>query len=218
MSTSGKAFFIDLTKCDACRGCQVSCAQWHDLGAIKTKQVGTHQNPPELNYICYKTVHFKEKKYDGKLQWLFFPEQCRHCFDAPCQMQADSELEGAIYTDETTGAVIYTEKTKEVDYEGVRGACPYDVPRQDPTTKVLSKCDLCVDRIHNNMVPSCVKTCHSGAMNYGSYDEMRALAQKRLEEVQKESHPQAVLGDPDAVRIIYLFPYNPKDYFAYAVS
>ena len=212
-----KGFFIDLSRCDACRGCQVACEQWHNQGTIPTKQTGSEQNPPDLNYECYKIVRFEEKVYNNKFEWLFFPEQCRHCFDAPCQAQADLELEGAIITDPATGIVIYTEKTKEIDFEAVREACPYNIPRQDPKTKLISKCDLCFDRIQNNMVPACVQTCHSGCMNYGSYNEMLKLANKRLEEVKKD-YPQAVLGNPDAVHIIYLFPFPPHDYYEYAVA
>ena len=113
--------------------------------------------------------------------------------------------------------MIYTEKTKELDFEAVREACPYNIPRQDPKTKLISKCDLCFDRVQNNMVPACVQTCHSGCMNYGSYKEMLALANKRLEEVKKD-YPQAVLSNPDAVHIIYLFPFPPHDYYEYAVA
>ena len=57
----GMAFFIDLTLCTACRGCQIACKQWKKLPAEKTKNTGSHTNPPDLSYITYKTVHFIEK-------------------------------------------------------------------------------------------------------------------------------------------------------------
>ena len=34
--------------------------------------------------MTYKLVRMSEEVIDGKLHWLFFPDQCRHCIDAPC--------------------------------------------------------------------------------------------------------------------------------------
>ena len=43
------ARLIDVSKCTACRGCQVACKQWNGLPAEHTKQTGTYENPPELS-------------------------------------------------------------------------------------------------------------------------------------------------------------------------
>ena len=103
-----KAFFIDTTLCTACRACQVACKQWHDLPAEKTKNLGTYQNPADLSFDTYKLVRMNEEVIGGRLQWLFFPEQCRHCVEAPCLETAGDE--GAIYQD-PSGAIIYTAQT-----------------------------------------------------------------------------------------------------------
>ena len=55
-----KTFLCDTTKCSACRGCQLACKEWHELPANATKQVGTHQNPPDLNPYNLKIVRFHE--------------------------------------------------------------------------------------------------------------------------------------------------------------
>ena len=51
-----KAFFIDTTRCTACRGCQIACKEWNELKPNSTLQQGTHQNPPDLNPNNYKLV------------------------------------------------------------------------------------------------------------------------------------------------------------------
>ncbi|HDQ40335.1 MAG TPA: formate dehydrogenase, partial [Desulfonatronum sp.] len=103
----GKTFFIDLTKCTACRGCQVACKQWKKLPAEETRNWGSHQNPKDLSYNTLKLVRFTEVVEDGKLKnWLFFPEQCRHCVNPPCKMVADNYDPRAILQDPLTGAVI----------------------------------------------------------------------------------------------------------------
>ena len=55
-----KAFLIDTSKCIGCRGCQVACKQWNQLGVQVTTQTGTHQNPPDLSATCYKLVRFND--------------------------------------------------------------------------------------------------------------------------------------------------------------
>ena len=79
-----KSIFIDTTICTACRGCQVACKQWHDLPAEKTQNMGNYQNPQDLTSATYKLVKMTEIEINNRLQWLFFPDQCRHCEDAPC--------------------------------------------------------------------------------------------------------------------------------------
>jgi hypothetical protein len=60
-----KAFFIDLSRCTACRGCQIACKEWNELPANATKQRGSHQNPPVLNPNNFKVVRFNEHLEKG---------------------------------------------------------------------------------------------------------------------------------------------------------
>ena len=212
---NGKSFFIDLTKCTACRGCQVACKQWKKLPAEETKQIGTHQNPQDLSSKTLKLVRFKEVVQEGMLHWLFLPEQCRHCIDPPCASVAN--VEGAILHDKATGAVIYTDKTAQDDFEAIRGVCPYDIPRQDPVTKVIAKCDMCIDRVQNGLLPACVQTCPTGAMNFGDREDMLTLAEERLAAAKKK-WPKAELVDPEWVRVIYLTAVDPALYHDYLMA
>ncbi len=212
-----KAFFVDLTICTACRGCQVACKQWKNLPAEETHNWGSHQNPKEVSGNTYKVVHFREVPTGKRsVDWTFFPEQCRHCFEPPCFYTADFETEGSVIHDEETGAVLFTDLTKEVDYAEVRESCPYDIPRQREDG-VITKCDMCYDRVIDGKLPSCVLACPTGTMHFGEESEMLALAEKRLLEVLPK-YPTAHLGDPDAVRVIYLFPYPANDVFDNAIA
>ena len=209
-----RSFFIDTTICIGCRGCQVSCKQWHDLPGEKTINRGTHENPPDLSFDTYKLVRMREQVINGKLNWLFFPEQCRHCLEAPCLETAGDS--SAIYRDEETGAIIFTEETKNLDADEIIESCPYNIPRQGPDGE-LAKCDMCIDRIKNNMLPACVKTCPTGAMNFGERDQMLELAEKRLR-VARLVRPEAVLIDSEDVCVIYLTAHSPDLYHENAVA
>ena len=209
-----KSFFIDTTLCTACRACQVACKQWHDLPAEETKNRGTYENPADLSFDTYKLVRMREEVIGGKLQWLFFPEQCRHCAEAPCLDTAGDET--AVYQDAATGAIIFTANTKGLNVDEIIESCPYNIPRKGPDG-TLAKCDMCLDRVHNGLLPACVKTCPTGAMNFGERDEMVALAKSRLSTVKK-ANPKAALLDPDDVNVIYLVTEKPSLYHEFAVA
>lgn len=208
-----KTFFIDLTKCTACRGCQVACKQWKKLPATKTENWGSHQNPKDLDGNTLKLVRFTEVENDGNLQWLFFPEQCRHCVEPPC-LDAMT-VPGSIVHDQETGAVVYTELTaKEKDKEAFGMSCPYNIPRINAESGQVVKCDMCNDRVKAGMLPACVLTCPTGAMNFGDRDAMLSLAETELGKVQKK-FPAAELIDVEEVRVVYLVQGDADSYYEY---
>ncbi|EGB14734.1 formate dehydrogenase beta subunit [Pseudodesulfovibrio mercurii] len=212
---NGKSFLVDLTRCTACRGCQIACKQWKKLPAEKTTNWGSYQNPKDLSSTTIRLVRFEEAVEDGKLFWLFFPEQCRHCVDAPCSTVPDNPE--AIIHDPETGAVVYTELTAKEDGESIRMACPYDIPRVDPVTKVVNKCDMCIDRVRAGKLPACVQACPTGTMNFGDREDMLKLGQERLAAAKKK-YPKAMLVDPDSTRVIYLAGVSPDSYSKYLES
>ncbi|MBW1841604.1 MAG: formate dehydrogenase [Deltaproteobacteria bacterium] len=196
-----KSFFIDTTQCMGCRGCQVACKQWHGLPAEETTNRGTYENPPDLSFDTYKLVRMREEVLNKKLKWIFFQEQCRHCVEAPCLETAG--MPSAIFKDAATNAIIYTANTKDLDAGEIIESCPYNIPRK-AADGTLAKCDMCNDRVQNGLLPACVKTCATNAMNFGDRADMLALANKRAKMVKN-----AKLLDADSVNVIYLVDFDP---------
>ena len=208
---SGKSFFIDLSKCTACRGCQIACKQWKKLPAEPTRNTGSLQNPPDLSAVTLKVVRMREEGQGDSLRLFSMPDQCRHCIDPSCKAAGDRIVKDAITQDKDTGAVIFTEKTKRLPIKDIRAACPYDIPRVDEKTKLMHKCDMCNDRVQGGLLPACVKTCPTGAMHFGDRDEMLKLGQERLEKL-KATRPKAVLVDYEQVRAVFLTEDDPRLY------
>ena len=216
--TEGKSFYIDTSKCTACRGCQMACKQWNQRSTEKAINWGNHQNPPDLSFNTWKLVRFNEIAGD-KVEWYFFPDQCRHCVSPPCKEVADGKAKGAITHDEKTGAVVFNSKIKikTADFKEIREACPYDIPRFNAGTGIMGKCTMCFDRTPDGLLPACVKTCPTGAMSFGDRKAMLEKANKRLAEV-KGKYKDAMLANPDDVRVIYLLTDDPKKYHKFAVA
>lgn len=213
---AGKSFFVDTTRCTACRGCQIACKNWNRNGASATKNLGTHQNPPDLDGNTFKLVRFSEVETDGKVGWYFFADQCRHCLEPPCKDAIEGYVDDGVILDEATGAIVYTEKAKEAPFDEIRSGCPYDIPRQNAKGLAV-KCTMCVDRVSNGLLPACVKVCPTAAMNFGDREEMLKLANERLAAL-KAKYPKAQLLDADQVRVIYLVVDDPKKYHKNAVA
>jgi formate dehydrogenase iron-sulfur subunit len=76
---------------------------------------------------------------------------------------------------------------------------------------------MCIDRVENGLLPACVKTCPTGAMNFGNREEILAMARKRLAAVKK-TDPKAKLLDPDDIRVIFLVTEDPKLYHKFAMA
>lgn len=217
-----KTFFIDTSRCTACRGCQVACKEWQGFPANKTTQLGwgSHQNPPDLNCFNYKVVKFTEFKTGNRVFWNFFPDQCRHCTEPPCKVAADGEVEGAVVIDKETGAVIFTKRTKKISKAGfsqMKEYCPYNIPRRNEETGIINKCDMCLERVEAGLLPICVKTCPTGAMSFGERDEILVKARNRLFTVKKE-FPDASLLDEENVRAVYLITHKRDTYQDQAVG
>jgi formate dehydrogenase iron-sulfur subunit len=208
------AMLYDASKCTACRGCQVACKQWNDLGYVKTVNRGSYENPPDLSPSCWTKIKFREQYENGRMEWLFLAQGCMHCTDAACVNVCPT---GAL-KHESNGIV-------SLDRNLCNGCgyctqfCPFHIPRLDAeilTGKAKSfKCTFCQDRTPNGQVPACVKTCPSGAFTFGDREAKAAEGLERVALLQKSGWPEAnlygnsVLG---GLGRMYVLQHDPKDY------
>lgn len=208
-----KALLIDTSKCTGCRGCQVSCKQWHNLPAEKTLNRGTYQNPPDLTPNTWTLVTFNEYQNGGKVEWLFRKSQCMHCTDAACVKVCPT---GAVRHHEL-GFVDYDEKMCSGCGYCVQ-FCPFDVPRLSGDKisgiEVMQKCVFCADRVGAGMETACAKTCPPGAISFGDRDQLVTTGRARVSTL-KATNPSASLYGENIVggtHIMYVLEHQPEAY------
>ena len=195
-----KGLMITPDLCIACRGCQSACKQWNKLPGDATLNEGTYENPPNLTPNLYNQIHFIEKNRDVGIDWLFVRRACMHCGEAGCMDICPAP--GAISRTKE-GAVVF-DKEKCTGCKLCFSACPFDVPRYDADDKI-SKCTLCADRISNGLTTACSKVCPTGAIKFGSRNNLVASAKTAGFKIYGEK-------DLEGLGVMFALKADPKEY------
>lgn len=188
---------IDTSKCTGCRGCQVACKEWNDLGATDTANWGSYENPPTLSASAWTRITFHEVESDEGMKWLFLKEGCMQCTQAAC-----------VEVCPTQALKYHDMGFVSLDQERCNGCgycaefCPFQVPRLQVNALTgqgkITKCTLCQDRVTNDMSPACSKTCPANAIHFGEREAMVAVANQRTQELQATGHANAnVYGETE---------------------
>jgi len=194
--TGQVAKLIDTTKCIGCKACQVACMEWNDLRDEIGTCTGHYDNPPDLSEHSWTLMRFAEyENPKGDLEWLIRKDGCMHCEDPGCLKACPSP--GAI-VQYANGIVDFQEENCIGCGYCITG-CPFDVPRISKKDKKAYKCTLCSDRVAVGLEPACVKSCPTGAIVFGTKEDMTRHADERIEDLKSRGFDQAGLYDPAGV-------------------
>ncbi len=204
------AKLIDVSKCIGCKACQVACSEWNDLRDEVGTCVGSYNNPPDLTEQSWTVMKFNEYEDEqGNLEWLIRKDGCMHCADPGCLKACPSP--GAI-VQYANGIVDFHEENCIGCGYCVTG-CPFDVPRISKKDHKAYKCTLCSDRVAVGQEPACVKTCPTGAITFGSKEDMKEHAADRIEDLKSRGYANAGLYDPAGVggtHVMYVLQHADK--------
>ena len=194
--TGTVAKLIDTSKCIGCKACQVACMEWNDLRDEIGTNVGGYQNPADLSDRSWTLMRFAEyENPKGDLEWLIRKDGCMHCADPGCLKACPSP--GAI-VQYSNGIVDFHEENCIGCGYCVTG-CPFDIPRISKKDKKAYKCTLCSDRVAVGLEPACIKACPTGALVFGTKEDMKEHAAERVADLKSRGFDKAGLYDPPGV-------------------
>jgi carbon-monoxide dehydrogenase iron sulfur subunit len=156
-----KQVIVHPERCVGCMQCMLACAAAHSRSGTLAAAVSEKPRPNPR-------IHVAPGRFNEG-----FPNRCRHCDPAPCQMAC---LAGAIYRRAATGTVMIN-PDRCINCASCAMACPYGVIRfhEDPLAPVghpiAIKCDNCAARTAKGLVPACVEICKVGALTYEEMDD-----------------------------------------------
>ncbi|MEI7445913.1 MAG: formate dehydrogenase subunit beta [Burkholderiales bacterium] len=204
------AKLIDVSSCIGCKACQVACMQWNDLRDDVGTNAGTYDNPNDLTPASWTVMRFSEVQTEPtRLEWLIRKDGCMHCEDPGCLKACPSP--GAIVK-YANGIVDFISENCIGCGNCVTG-CPFDVPRISEKDNKAYKCSLCSDRVSVGLEPACVKACPTGAIRFGSKEDMKDYAEERITDLKERGYQNAGLYDPKGVggtHVMYVLQHNDK--------
>jgi formate dehydrogenase iron-sulfur subunit len=196
-------FFTDTTTCIGCKACEVACKQWNDLPSDGAQfgVGGSYDHTGSLGASTWRHVRFVELLEPSEFArpaagdvdlvrwaqdgadaagagdggWAFMSDVCKHCTNAGC---LDACPTGALVRTEFDTVVLQADVCNGCGY--CVPACPFGVVDRAPEDGRAAKCTLCYDRLEDGLEPACAKSCPTDSIQFGPYDEIVALAERRV--------------------------------------
>jgi formate dehydrogenase iron-sulfur subunit len=208
------AILLDISSCSGCKACEVACIAWNNLAppiakAEDLKKAGfSFQSAPDLAPNLFMLMKFQEGETEKGLTWFITKKQCMHCSNPGCLTACPSP--GAVI--QYGNGVVDFDQSKCIGCGMCRIGCPFDIPRYD-SNKHPFKCNFCLDRVANGLVPACAKTCSVNALHFGLRSDMMERGAKIVARLKARGFDNAMLYTSEGVGgagYIYVLPHGDK--------
>jgi len=120
-------------------------------------------------------------------RWLFMSDVCKHCTDAGC---LDACPTGALVRTEFETVIVQQDVCNAV---ACVPACPFGVIDRAPTDGRAAKCTLRYDRMEDGLEPACAKSCPTDSIQFGPYEQLVDIAQRRVATLHERGESGAYL-------------------------
>lgn len=136
-------FHFDATACVGCHCCEAACNELQN-------------NPPEIKW---RRVGEMEGGVFPDVTQFFNSMSCNHCLDPECLRGCPTES----YIKFDNG-IVFHEDESCIGCQYCTWNCPYEVPVFNADRGIVTKCDMCHDKLAVGETPACVQACPAGAI------------------------------------------------------
>ena len=203
------AKLVDISRCIGCKGCEVACKEWNELGIEPTENFGSYQSHRDLSADTWLLMRFTEVEVGGDLHWFIKKDACLHCEEPGCLLACPAP--GAIV--QYDNGIVDFNQANCIGCQLCVSGCPFDIPRFNVETRKVYKCNMCIDRVEAGLEPACAKTCPTNAISWGTKEDMVALGERKVEGLRARGLANAVLYNPPGVggtHMMYVVPHGDQ--------
>jgi Fe-S-cluster-containing dehydrogenase component len=168
-----RGVLVDTTKCIGCRACEAACAEANTLpGPAMLDEAAVFAKPRKTDTTAFTVVN-----QAAAVPARFVKKQCMHCVEPAC---ASACLARAL--DKTPAGPVVYHKDRCLGCRYCMVACPFEVPKYEyeKAMPYVTKCTFCAERQAKGEAPACTSVCPSGALTFGSRNELIETARERL--------------------------------------
>ena len=203
------AKLVDISRCIGCKGCEIACKEWNELGIEPTENFGSFQSHRDLSADTWLLMRFTEVEVGGDVAWFIKKDACLHCAEPGCLFACPAP--GAIVQYEN--GIVDFNQANCIGCQLCVSGCPFDIPRFNQETRKVYKCNMCIDRVEAGLEPACAKTCPTNAISWGTKEDMVALGERKVEGLRARGLANAVLYNPPGVggtHMMYVVPHGDQ--------
>jgi formate dehydrogenase beta subunit len=196
------AMLYDTTRCIGCKTCVVACSKANDLPPDTRSSGGLWQTPSDLNSQTKNIIKLFQDEAAGVAS--FVKKQCMHCVDPACVRGCPF---AALIKDER--GIVQWRPERCIGCRYCEVACPYRVPKfeWDRFNPRIVKCEFCRHLLGKTKdEPACCEVCPTGAVIYGTREELLADAKQRLAANPGKYYENRIYGEDDVggLQVLYL--------------
>ena len=132
-------FHFHAEKCMGCSSCVVACNE-------------QNSNAPDIRWRKVAEVEWGDYPHTGR---FFLSMACNHCLEPSCMKGCPTNS----YTkDPLTGIVVHNQNSC-IGCQYCTWNCPYSAPLYSPDLGIVTKCNMCHERLSQGDSPACVESC-----------------------------------------------------------
>jgi Fe-S-cluster-containing dehydrogenase component len=144
---------IDDAYCWGCQTCEVACKQENNA-ADGVQLIRVSEDGPKM--------------VDGKLDFTFRVNVCRHCDDPPCAQVCPEDA-----IEKRDDGIVVLDQELCSGCQSCMAECPYEALAFDEDEQKAQKCNLCHHRVDKGLIPACAdNVCPGHCIFFGHPDQI----------------------------------------------
>ena len=192
---AAKGMLVDTTLCIGCRGCEAACAEANGNPEPPSEDTvfDSRRDTTPTAFTVVNRISADPERYAKT--------QCMHCLEPACASACPARA-----LEKTPGGAVTYNGSRCLGCRYCMVACPFEGPtfEYDKAVPYVKKCTFCAERQAAGQPPACAEICPSGALTFGTREELLEEARKRIYQ-NPDKYVHHIYGEHEAGGTSWLY-------------